>query len=74
MTKITNPELLALFPPDPTIPDTHEVWQVSTKLIVPKGTDVEQLLADIALDRVGGYPVPVEKLRFVYTDLSKIQD
>jgi len=71
MAKPTHPVLVELFSNDlPKMSnESTEVWQVTMQFMIPKGTNVEQLMTDISTGKWQNNA----PLSLSYTDISKVK-
>jgi hypothetical protein len=71
MAKPTHPVLVEQFGRELSslVNESTEVWQVTMQLLVPKGVNVEQKMADVATGKWQNN----EPIMMSYTDVSKIK-
>ena len=71
MTKPTHPVLVEMFSAnlEAQANESTEVWQVTMKVLLPKGTNVEQVMADVSTGKWQNN-IP---LNLAYTDITKVK-
>ena len=71
MTKPTHPILVEMFSSDlvAQVDSSSEVWQVTMNVLLPKGTNIEQVMAEVSTGKWQNN-VP---LNMAYTDITKIK-
>jgi len=71
MVKPTNPTLVQLFE-TPLVPDaSHDIYSVTLNFSIPKGSDIEQLLADMMTGKFASTQPPFVPGTSI-TDVTKI--
>ncbi len=70
MVKPTHPVLAGQFGTnlESQVNESTEVWQVTMKVLVPKGTNIEQVMADVSTGKWQNN-IP---LSMAYTDVTKV--
>ena len=71
MTKPTHPVLVEMFSAnlEAQANESTEVWQVTMKVLLPKGTNVEQVMSDVSTGKWQNN-IP---LNLAYTDITKVK-
>lgn len=74
MAKPTNEELITKFPDIPVsaVDADTELWSITTKILVKKGTDVEQLSANIAQGRFDPATSVENTIAIGWVDFTKL--
>ena len=74
MAKPTHPTLATVYGKNlvPMVDGTHELWSVTNHMLVPKGSNMEQILSDMMTGKYQADPTKFEKIEVAVTDVTKL--
>ncbi len=74
MAKPTNPILVANFGENLVAKKdaNHELWAVTSHILVPKGTNMEQLMADMMTGKFADDPSKLQTVATAVADVTKL--